>query len=117
MHSSSRGPGRPRAYAVTLDADSAIPTTHGFFTSDDSNRVLKVVQPSGAKRRRVLPQDVDEAYGDWVLVHDAEGDDRGAAPVASVISDAEAAGKRKKYESSVSRFSYPSQFHLLTLIL
>lgn len=104
MLSTSRRSGRPRANELVLDVNPTIPTTRGYYASADGNRVVEDVQPSGPKRRRILPQDVDEDYGTWVPVGEAEREDSGnSESVAQVVADAEGAVKRKRYESSVSR--------------
>lgn len=111
MHGHPRRAGRPAANALHLHSHSEDYSIQAFYPSADGSRVVEVASAEVAssslnKRRKVVPADIDDTYGSWVPGGDegaTHGDNEEAPQVApQVLGDPGAAGKRKRYESSVS---------------
>src|ERR1700683_3955880 len=79
------------------------PIDCSFLVSADSNRITEKA-PSPKKRRRVLPQHLDDQYGNWIPCGDIANEDEEPVHIPVVAGDVPA--KQKRYASSVH--FYPS---------
>jgi hypothetical protein len=85
----------------------------GFFVSRDGRRARRQGINVGLKKRKISPNDLVDAYGDWVPLPGDAYEVRAAAEVGADDDEASGTGeKRKRYESSVRT---PRVFVLLFL--
>lgn len=106
MSARPRRTGRPKASDLELHEDFAASEHRSYHASADGIRLVEVVQSSSSKRQKVAPKDIDDTYGDWIPVEEPHPDVADDGEVPPVMRDPEAAGKRKRYDSSVSQMLY-----------
>lgn len=106
----TRAPNRSQRDNASFYEYEARPTEQsrdrGFYMSSDGLRGFRSAHNVGAKKRKVCPSDLFDAYGEWIPL---PGEAEEEIP-ADNFTDADTGEKRKRYLSSVSRFQDMAHF-------